>query len=98
MKIINLEEIDPGSKPAEVFYEGNNFNSRLISLKKGEEIPPCDMDSNLIFTIIEGEVEISVNEQKNILSQNQVLIADPGLFSMEALKDSKIMGIQIAAN
>lgn len=56
------------------------------------------MDSNLIFTVIEGEVEISVNEQKNILSQNQVLIAEPGLFSMEALKDSKIMGIQIEVN
>lgn len=29
MKIINLQEIDPGSKPAEVFYEGDNFNSRV---------------------------------------------------------------------
>ncbi|MFP4021848.1 MAG: hypothetical protein ACLFUK_09615 [Halanaerobium sp.] len=56
------------------------------------------MVSNLIFTVIEGEVEISVNKQKNILSQNQILIAEPGLFAMEALKDSKIMGVQIKAN
>lgn len=98
MQIFDLKNIETGSEPAEVFYKDSSFNSRLISLNKGEKIPPCEMDFNLIFIVIEGKVEITADDQKSILTQNQVLISKPGVFSMEALLDVKIMGIQIQAN
>lgn len=51
MQTFDLKNIDPGSETAKVFYKDNNFSTRLILLKKGEKVPPCEMDANIIFPV-----------------------------------------------
>lgn len=95
MKTFNLLTRETGKERAEVFYEEANFNSRLITLSKNEEIPPCDMDEHVIFVIIKGKVKVSADNQTEILGRGETMHSTPATMSMKALEDSRVLGIQI---
>lgn len=98
MKIFDLKEITVGidhDKPQKLFYKNNKFKTRVIDLNPGDKIPQCVMDSDLIFYVIEGKVEIIVNDDKNKLSSGQCLITKPANLSMNSKQGAKILGVQI---
>jgi hypothetical protein len=42
----------------------------------------CQMDSYIISIVLEGKLEVTVNNNKAILSKNQFLITEPSTISM----------------
>lgn len=78
-----------------VFYQSKEFKMRIIELGKNQEIPACNMKSFVIFFLIKGKVEVTVNSKTNILVEAQCLVSKPAKFSMRAIEASRLIGIQI---
>ena len=98
MQIFNLDSMDTfpyGERDKNVFFKSKEFKTRIISLQPGESIPECEMAAYVIFIVLEGEAEITVNTDKATLVKNHCLITEPSLISMQSKNGSKIIGIQI---
>ncbi len=53
------------------------------------------METHVIFVVMQGQVDVTVNEQVHSLSENQSLASGPAVFSMKSRKGAKLMGVQI---
>lgn len=98
MKIFDLNSMR--SYPYEerqknVFYKAKEFKTRIIELPSGGEMPTCEMESYVIFSIITGAAEVSVNGEIANLKKGQCLITEPATLSMKTKDGVKIVGIQI---
>jgi len=101
MQVFDLDSLKTfpyGKRYKNVFFKAEEFKARIIRLLPGENIPECEMTSYVIFIILEGEVEITVNTDKATLGKNQCLITEPSIISMQSRNGVKIIGIQIDKN
>ena len=78
-----------------VFYKAKEFKVRIIELPPGGEMPICEMASHVIFNVIKGAAEVTVNREKVTIAEGQCLISAPATMSMKTEDGVKIMGIQI---
>lgn len=81
-----------------VFYEADEFKIRIIELLAGGEMPNCEMEPYVIFNVISGEVEVSVNGEIRNLEEGECLITEPATLSIKTKKGVKMMGTQIEKN
>ena len=98
MQIIDLKKMI--SNPYEereknVFYNAEEFKARLIKLPADGNMPTCEMDSYVIFYVIEGAVDVTVNQETTTIKEGGCLISEPAKLSMRTKDGVKIMGIQI---
>lgn len=101
MQIFNLDSLKTypySERDKNVFFKVDEFKTRIIKLLPGENIPECEMSSYVIFIVLEGNVEITVNTDKANLVKNQCLITEPSLISMKSRNGAKIIGIQVVKN
>lgn len=75
--------------------EFKHLDNKTIELSANQELPECEMNSHVIFVLIKGETEISVNNELSVLSEGDCLVSEPAIFSMKAIKASRLVGIQI---
>lgn len=92
MEIFDLKEMEE----KQAFYKEEEFNARHIILSEGEKIPPCDMSTYVIFVVLHGEAEVTVDDESVTLSKGKCLITEPATLSMETKKGVKILGLQIS--
>jgi len=78
-----------------VFYKTDEFKMRIIELAENQELPECEMKSYVIFFLVKGKVEATVNIEKTILTEGQFLVSEPAIFAMKAIENSRLVGIQI---
>jgi len=78
-----------------IFYNVEEFKARIIKLPAGGNMPTCKMSSYVIFYVIEGTVDVTVNQEKATINEGQCLISKPANLSMRTTDGVKIMGIQI---
>lgn len=93
MRAHPLEERDKN-----VFYQTEEFKMRIVELSPGEEIPSCEMESYVIFYVVEGEAQVGVDEESTELKEGQCLATGPATMFMITENGVKIMGIQISGN
>ena len=93
--LLNTESFPHHLRDKNVFYQCKEFKTRIIALSPGQAIPECQMDSHVLFYVIKGSARIHVNGEESLLQENQVLITEPAVLSMETESGVKIMGIQI---
>ena len=101
MQVFDLKEMK--SFPYEergknVFYKANEFKISIIELPPGGKIPNCEMASYVIFNVIDGSVEVQVNQKNAAIKEGHCLITAPATISMKTEEGVKIMGIQIEKN
>ena len=101
MKIFDLKAMQ--SYPYEerdknVFYKSKEFKTRIVELPSGGEMPACEMKSYVIFHVVGGAVEVSVDGEIANLEKDQCLITEPATLSMKTKDGVKIIGIQIEKN
>ena len=53
------------------------------------------MASYVIFVVVKGEAELTVNEETKTIREGEVMITEPARFSLSSEKGVRIMGIQI---
>ncbi len=98
MKVFDLKEMEAHpleERDKNVFYRAEEFRMRVVELSPGEEIPSCEMESYVIFYVVEGSAQVGVNEERTELKEGQCLITEPATMSMRTENGVKIMGIQI---
>ncbi len=98
MKVFDLDAME--AKPYEerdknVFYQAPEFKTRIIELAAGGEIPLCEMSDHVIFYVLTGEAEVTVNGESSTLRDGQCLISPPATFSMTTKAGARLLGIQI---
>lgn len=79
-----------------VLYQTDDFKIRIIDLPENGGLPECGMETYVVFVVMQGQVDITVNGVVHNLSEKQSLASEPGLFSMHSQKGAKLMGIQIS--
>lgn len=97
MEIFDLMKIEAQGyekRQANVFFQNNLFKARIIVLETDGSIPECQMDSFVMFYVVEGEVVLKKNGETSVLKKNQVLISEPALLSMKSKSGARLMGIQ----
>lgn len=95
MQVFDLKEME-SEKRATVFYEVDEFNSRLITLPSDGKIPPCDMDSYVLFYVVSGKVKVTVDGKEETLEEQECLITEPAKLSMKTEEGAKVLGLQIS--
>ncbi len=98
MQIIDFKtmELDMDKeRETKVVYNADGLKVRIIQLSTGAKIPDCEMASHVMFHILEGDVEITVNQKPVIVNAGQVLVCEPAIISMKSINYARIMGIQV---
>lgn len=81
-----------------VFYWTPDFKARIVELPPGGKMPECQMESYVVFTVIEGTAMVVVNQQATRLHAGQCFITEPATLSMTTDSGVKIVGLQIIKN
>lgn len=98
MKVFDLKEMKVypyEERQKNIFFQAEEFKTIIIELPPGGEIPKCEMVPYVIFTVIKGSAEITVNDETVTLQEGQCLITEPATLSMKTDNGAKIMGTQI---
>lgn len=95
--LMNLEAAEYKNRSVNVFFQNNLFKVRVIVLEAGGEIPECQMESYVMFYVVQGEVLLQKNTESSLLKENQVLITEPAMLSMKTISGARLMGVQINA-
>ncbi len=98
MKVFDLKTMKAypyAERQKNVFYQNDEFKTILVELPPGGEIPVCKMIPHVVFTVIEGAVEITVNGDKVLIQAGQCLITEPATISMQTTTGVRLMGTQI---
>ncbi len=78
-----------------VLYRSDEYKIRVIDLPENGKMPECEMATHVVFVVMQGNVDIMVNGKEYNLSEKQIMISDPAVFSMKTSDGAKLMGIQI---
>ncbi len=52
-----------------VFFESDKLKAQVVCLEADQQIPPCQMDSDVIFFVLEGKGKIIIDEKEEILAK-----------------------------
>ena len=99
MRVVDLKAMISDSyeeREKNIIYNVKEFKVRSIKLPADGKMPDCEMPPYVIFYVIEGSVDITVNQEKATINEGQCLISDePATISMRSINGATIMGIQI---
>jgi len=98
MKIFDLKAMqaaDYAERGKNVFYSTPEFKTRIIELPAGGKMPQCEMESHVIFVVIDGTALVTVEQEQTQVQAGQCLITEPATLSMKTANGVKILGIQI---
>ncbi len=98
MKILDFTKISDfpyEERQKNVLYKTDDFKIRIINLPAKGTMPECDMITHVVFVVMNGQVDITVNGKEYSLGEKQSLASEPATFSMRTDNGAKLMGIQI---
>lgn len=78
-----------------ILYKTGDFKIRVIDLPEKGAMPECEMATHVVFVVMTGQVDITVNGKEYCLGEKQSLASEPATFSMKTSNGAKLMGIQI---
>lgn len=87
-------ELHSGKK-TEVIHQASNFKIRIVELLPGENIPPCEMASSVIFHVLSGAVDITSDGETASIKEGQGMVSEPATISMNSKTGARLLGIQI---
>lgn len=99
MKVFNLNEMRVfpyEQRDKNVFFQTEEFKTRIIELPPGGQMPSCEMASYVIFYVLDGEVKVTVNSETAELKEKHCLMTEPATISMMTENGVRLLGIQIA--
>lgn len=98
MKIIDVA-IMPSHPYAErhknVFFQQDEFKARIIDLKPGGAMPTCEMESYVLFYVLSGSAQVTVNDESADLAAGQCLVTEPATLAMTTEHGVRMLGVQI---
>ena len=98
MQVFNLKKMTSASnadRQKNIFFQRDEFKTRIIDLKPREEMPTCQMESYVLFYVIAGSAQVAVDHNITELTEGQCLITEPATLAMKSENGVRIMGVQI---
>lgn len=65
----NLIEFSPSQHTKHVFFEREKVKAQVVTLDSGQKIPPCRMDHDVIFVVLEGNGKIVVDGENTAIEK-----------------------------
>lgn len=93
--LMTMEAEGYDNRAVNVFFQNETFKTRIIVLGAEGRIPECQMETYVMFLVIEGEVLLKKNNETSVLKKDQVFISEPACLSMESSRGARLMGVQI---
>lgn len=78
-----------------IFFSGAGFKTRIIVLPPGGSMPECPMPTVVIFYVVAGQAEVTVDGEVRHLGAGHCLIGEPGRYSMRTSVGTRMLGVQI---
>jgi quercetin dioxygenase-like cupin family protein len=80
-----------------VFFECGKIKAQVMGLEAGQTIPPCRMDHDVIFLVIEGEGRIIVDGEEEALKESTFVFVskEKQTRSLQALTKMTVLAIQV---
>jgi len=80
-----------------VFFESGKIKAQVMGLEAGQSIPPCHMDHDVIFLVIEGKgIIVADGEEEAILRSSWVFVPkEKETRSLKAETRMTILAIQV---
>jgi len=80
-----------------VFFERGKIKAQVVGLEAGQAIPPCRMDHDVIFVVIEGEGRIIVDGEDEPLEESTFVFVpkERKTRSLKALTKMAVLAIQV---
>lgn len=100
MELRSLDKLVRFSKKGHtknVFFERGKIKAQVVGLEAGQAIPPCRMDHDVIFVVIEGEGRIIVDGEDEPLEESTFVFVpkEKQTRSLQALTKMTVLAIQI---
>lgn len=64
-----LLKFSPRAHTKYVFFESDKLKAQVVGLEAGQQIPPCRMDFDVIFFVMEGKGKIIIDEREETLKK-----------------------------
>jgi quercetin dioxygenase-like cupin family protein len=98
MKIVNLNdaaEFSPDAHVGKVVCEEGHLKARLVCIEAGQRVPPCRMEHDVAFYVLEGQGTIRADdEQAALLPGTLALVQGGGERSIEAQARMRVLAVQ----
>jgi quercetin dioxygenase-like cupin family protein len=100
MNIYPLEKFvkfSPNTHTKKVFFETEKIKAQVIGLEAGQQIPPCGMDFDVIFFVMEGEGEIILDGQSEVLKKSAWVFVPKEIETRSIRSETrmKVLAIQV---
>jgi quercetin dioxygenase-like cupin family protein len=95
-----LEEFltySPTGPTKSVFFEAGHLKAQVMGLEAGQKIPPCRMEHDVFFYVMEGEGRAVIDGEMTPLAATSWLFVPKkkGTRSLEAATRMAILAVQI---
>lgn len=86
-----------GAHTKNVFFESDKIKAQVTGLEAGQEIPPCRMDRDVIFVVLEGTGKIVVDGEVKAIKKSSFAFVpkEKQTRSLKALTKMSVLAIQV---
>jgi quercetin dioxygenase-like cupin family protein len=100
MEAYDLDKLiafSPESHTKHVFFETKKLKAQVMGLEAGQKIPPCRMEHDVFFYVMEGEGRAVIDGEMTPLAATSWLFVpkEKGTRSLEAATRMAILAVQI---
>lgn len=80
-----------------VFFESAKLKAQVMGLEAGQAIPPCRMDHDVIFVVLEGKGKIVVDGEEEAIKESAFVFVPKvkKTRSLKAVTKMAVLAIQI---
>ncbi len=98
MEIIDLDSIEPSEefKPHKLIQE-DEVEVVLLAFEPGQGLPVHETPVDVFFQVIEGEAEVEISEEKEIVSEGSIVLSPaniPHAVRNESEEEAKILVVK----
>ena len=80
-----------------VFFESEKLKAQVMGLEAGQKIPPCRMEHDVIFVILEGRGVVFVDGEERAVGKSAFIFVpkEKETRSIEAITQLSLLAVQI---
>ena len=80
-----------------VFFESANCKAQVMGLEAGQQIPPCRMEHDVVFVVLEGRGVVFVDGEEQAVGKSSFVFVpkEKETRSIEAITQMSLLAVQI---